>query len=180
MFFFTLSKLLITLKLRKYHPDASVPSPPAKDRTVVAAALSPTPTQSFGSVDQDSYQSPVDYYESHSPANGSIPVFTTNLAREKNRLTLRAYLHTLLSSSTFASSPVLRSFLTADPITLTPAEIEDGHRREEADRIRDEGRKRFAQELTAKVESLRGAVKAVKGDMMGRSESFFLFPSHWV
>ncbi|GJJ07469.1 hypothetical protein Clacol_001671 [Clathrus columnatus] len=156
-------------ELRKYHPDAPVPSPPAKDRTIVSAPLSPTPTQSFGSVDQDNSQSPIDGYEYHNSSNGSIPTFPTRLAREKNRLTLRAYLHSLLSSSTFANSPVLRSFLTADPITLTTAEAEDARRREEADRTREEGRKRFAQELTVKVESLRGSIKAIKGDIMGKN-----------
>lgn len=159
-------------KLRKHHPDELVPSPPAKDRTIVSAPLSPTPTQSFGSVEQDSYQSPLDYHDSPTASNGFIPVFPTRLAREKNRLTLRAYLNSLLSSSTFVSSPVLRSFLTADPISLTPAEIEDARRREEADRIREEGRKRFAQELTTKVESLRGTIKTIKGDMMGKSITF--------
>ena len=42
----------------------------------------------------------------------------SRLAREKNRLTLRSYLHTLLSSTVFASSPVLRSFLLSGPTRL--------------------------------------------------------------
>jgi hypothetical protein len=58
-------------------------------------------------------------------AGGSYAGYTTGpamhpsrLAREKNRLTLRSYLHTLLSSSVFASSPVLRSFLLSGPTHL--------------------------------------------------------------
>jgi hypothetical protein len=90
------------------------------------------------------------------------------LAREKNRLTLRAYLHALMASSTLASSPVLRSFLLAGPTELTPEEQEDARRREEADSLRDDGRKRFAKEIADRVEGLRGALRSVKGDMMGK------------
>jgi hypothetical protein len=90
------------------------------------------------------------------------------LAREKNRLTLRAYLHALMASATLASSPVLRSFLLAGPTALSADEREDVRRREEADRLRDEGRKRFAKEIADRVESLREALRHVKGDMMGK------------
>jgi len=90
------------------------------------------------------------------------------LAREKNRLTLRAYLRELMSSSTIASSPVLRSFLLSGPITLSVEEQEDALRREEADRLRDEGRKTFAKEVATRVNSLRDAIKSVKGDIMGK------------
>jgi hypothetical protein len=92
----------------------------------------------------------------------------SRLAREKNRLTLRSYLNVLLSSSAIANSPVLRSFLLSGPITLTPDEMEDSRRREEADRVRDEGRKKFAKEIASRVEGLRDAVKSVKGDIMGK------------
>lgn len=90
------------------------------------------------------------------------------LTREKNRLTLRAYLHTLMASGTLASSPVLRSFLLSGPTTLTPEEVVDARRREEADRLRDDGRKRFAREIALRVEALRDALRDVKGDAMGR------------
>lgn len=54
-----------------------------------------------------------------SPVNSSSGIpHPSRLAREKNRLTLRSYLHTLLSSSVFASSPVLRSFLLSGPTHL--------------------------------------------------------------
>ena len=90
------------------------------------------------------------------------------LAREKNRLTLRAYLRELMSSSIIASSPVLRSFLLSGPITLSVEEQEDVSRREEADRLRDEGRKTFAKEVANRVNSLRDAIKSVRGDIMGK------------
>lgn len=93
------------------------------------------------------------------------------LAREKNRLTLRAYLHTLLASSTIGSSPVLMHFLTSDPTRLTRDEEADARTREEADKKRDEGRIRFAHEIEARVERLRAAVKKVKRDAMAQGMS---------
>jgi hypothetical protein len=92
------------------------------------------------------------------------------LAREKNRLTLRAYLHGLISSATIGSSPVIKSFLLSDPTALTDQEFEDAQRREEADRTREEGRKQFAKEVSARVDSLRGLVKGVKGDLLGKGQ----------
>jgi hypothetical protein len=73
-----------------------------------------------------------------------------------------------LASYTIASSPVLRSFLLSGPTTLSHEEIEDSLRREEADRVRDEGRKHFAKEIASRVDGLRDAVKSVKGDIMGK------------
>jgi hypothetical protein len=96
---------------------------------------------------------------------------TARLSREKNRLSLRSYLNGILASAVLGSSPVVRSFLTAGPITLTPLEVEDVRRREEADSLRDDGRKRFAKEIAGRVENLREAVKSVKGDLMGKGTS---------
>jgi hypothetical protein len=73
-----------------------------------------------------------------------------------------------MSSSTIASSPVLRSFLLSGPTTLSADELEDAHKREEADKVRDDGRKRFAKEIAGRVEGLREAVRGVKGDIMGK------------
>lgn len=47
--------------------------------------------------------------------------------------------------------------------------MEDAKKREEADSTRDDGRKKFAREIAARVEGLRDAVKSVKGDLMGQS-----------
>ena len=67
-----------------------------------------------------------------------------------------------MSSSKLASSPVLRSFLLSGPTKLSPEELEDAKRREDADRKRDEGRARFAREVSLRVEGLRGALKSGK------------------
>lgn len=69
--------------------------------------------------------------------------------------------------SAVSSSPVIRSFLLSGPTTLTPEEFEDCARREDADRVRDDGRKKFAKEIAARVDGLRGSIKSVKGDLLG-------------
>lgn len=51
---------------------------------------------------------------------------------------------------------------------LSQEELDDARRREEADHVREEGRKRFAKEIAGRVDGLREAVKSVKGDVMGK------------
>lgn len=174
IFFF--SKIHYIVQLAKAHPEESIRLPPAKDHTYVTAPpMSPngSHSQSFGSPptsplarqrttfsDYDDF-GPTYLEHNYSPA-------PPRLAREKNRLTLRAYLRSLLTSSTIASSPVLRSFLLSGPTTLSPEELEDAKKREEADNMRDDGRKRFAKEIAGRIDGLRDAVKTVKGDIMGQ------------
>ncbi|GBE79553.1 hypothetical protein SCP_0207530 [Sparassis crispa] len=105
---------------------------------------------------------------SSTSTSGGMNQQASRLAREKNRLTLRSYLHTLLASSEIASSPVLRSFLLSSPTKLSPEEVEDARRREEADSVREDGRKRFAQEITSRVDGLRDAVRGVKGELLAK------------
>jgi hypothetical protein len=78
-----------------------------------------------------------------------------------------------LSSSTIASSPVIRSFLLSGATTLSADELEDAKRRDEADKLREEGRKRFAEEIAIRIDRLREAVKSVKGELMGKGTFHF-------
>ncbi|CAE6391884.1 unnamed protein product [Rhizoctonia solani] len=171
-------------ELRKHHPMEEIRPPPPKDRSQVVVS---TPTSTGFSIRSYLYgsgtgtstptsgapASPTPTNDSAetlgslgSPTSGSMQ--SPSLSREKNRLTLRGYLHGLLShSSNIASSPVLRSFLLSNPIRLTDEERRDAERREEADRVREEGKKKFAEEIAARIEALRGAVRGVRGDMMG-------------
>ncbi|KAI1786535.1 hypothetical protein LXA43DRAFT_927473 [Ganoderma leucocontextum] len=106
---------------------------------------------------------------------GGVSQQALRLSREKNRLTLRSYLHALLSSSVFASSPVLRSFLLSSPTRLTEEETADARRREEADRMREDGRMRFAREITARVDGLRDTVRGLKGELLGKDGLTHIF-----
>lgn len=166
-----------TFQLRKAHPDSIVPPPPPKDRTAVDVPISPTtavpsdPTSSpenplSNFLDQDP-SVPGNFYAIQS--NGErLP---SRLSREKNRLTLRAYLHTLLATPPFSSSPVLRSFLFSGPTRLSPQEQEDARRREEADRLREQAKREFVHEIGARVDQLREAVRTVKGEIVGRGNA---------
>ena len=168
-------------ELRKHHPMEEIKPPPPKDRSQVVVS---TPTNSAFSIRSYLYggtpgnttpttagpASPVPTNDSAETLGSptAVSMQSQSLAREKNRLTLRGYLHSLLShSSVIASSPVLRSFLLSGPIRLTEEERRDADRREEADRVREEGKKKFAEEIAARIEALRGAVRGVRGDMMG-------------
>lgn len=154
-------------QLQKAHPDEQIRPLPVKDRTAVVGAPM-TPTTSSGWDNSSYYASP------------SSAFTNSRLAREKNRLTLRSYLYSLLASSTIASSPVLKSFLLSGPITLTSDEREDIRKREEADKVRDDGRKKFAKEIASRVDGLREAVKSVKGDVVGKGESRMRSPPFHV
>ncbi|KAG8937113.1 hypothetical protein FRC02_006313 [Tulasnella sp. 418] len=161
-------------ELRKAHPEEEIRPPPAKDRTTIATPssqgilsgyLTPSSTQQSQPGSTDSL--PIAPSVSNQSTTSIIHQY--GLAREKNRLTLRAYLNSLLTSQVIASSPVLRSFLTANPIKLTAEELEDARRREDADRLREEGRAKFDQEVKDRVEKLRDAIKNVKGDLLGQN-----------
>ncbi|GLB33834.1 putative PX-associated protein [Lyophyllum shimeji] len=155
-------------ELQRVHPNEQIRPPPPKDRTAVISAPMSPPPDSYWEADPSS-QSDIP----PSPPPGGLQA--SRLAREKNRLTLRAYLHSLLATSTIASSPVLKSFLLSGPVTLTQEELEDAQRREEADRVREDGRKRFAKEISDRVEGLREAVRSVKGDVMGKDGLTHIF-----
>ncbi|KAH9938137.1 uncharacterized protein B0H18DRAFT_965764 [Fomitopsis serialis] len=166
-------------ELRKAHPGEAIPAPPAKDRTIVNISTSVSTTSppgfraappgsphhphSFSSQGTMSPTSPISFASGQGYSGGA-----SKLAREKNRLTLRAYLHSLLAVSELASSPVLRSFLLSGPTQLSPDELEDARRREEADELREDGRKRFAKEIAARVDGLRDAAKSVKGELFAK------------
>ncbi|KAH7914336.1 hypothetical protein BJ138DRAFT_1144066 [Hygrophoropsis aurantiaca] len=154
-------------ELRKAHPEEAINSPPVKDRTTVNIPPSNHPFMSRNLASSITGTFSDESSESLAPSP-SQSGFPSRLSREKNRLTLRAYLHALMSSSTIASSPVLRSFLLSGPTMLSAEEQEDARRREEADKVREEGRKQFAHEIASRVDGLRDAVKSVKGDIMGK------------
>lgn len=158
--------LLTGMQLQKAHPNEQIRLPPPKDRTaVMSTPMSPTPSNTYDLAQYSSTNIP------QSPSQMGLS--TSRLAREKNRLTLRSYLHTLLATSKIASSPVMMSFLLSSPVKLTQAESEDAQRREEVDNTREDGRKRFAKEIASRVDGLREAIKSVKGDVMGKGRRLF-------
>jgi hypothetical protein len=84
------------------------------------------------------------------------------LYREDQRVSLRAFLRTLLQNEQIATSKVMRQFLTEEPIKLNEEEMGDIRRRKEMDRKRIEEQRRFyeiarqrAKELDVYMERFR-------------------------
>ncbi|KAG8914147.1 hypothetical protein FRC00_000761 [Tulasnella sp. 408] len=169
--------------LRKAHPEEAIPQPPVKDRSTTMS----TAGSAYGPASPTSETPPM----SRTPTSASMPapppmarsqtmastisMSQYRLTREKNRLTLRYYLNGLLARPVIGSSPVLRSFLTAGAIRLKPEELEDAQRREEADRLREEGRKKFESEVKERVSQLRSATSNIKADAMGKDGLTHIF-----
>ncbi|WWD18170.1 hypothetical protein CI109_102619 [Kwoniella shandongensis] len=165
-------------ELRLAFPDYPLPPPPPKDKSVTAA---PSPT-----VVQTNYSAynPMRMIYGNSSPNPSSPSGSSTptmpdspnsaaqtsspLSREKNRLTLRAYLNSILSLPFVINSPILRSFLLSAPTALTPPEALDCQRRLEADAVREEGRKRFREEAEKRIEALREGLTQFKGDVLSK------------
>ena len=65
------------------------------------------------------------------------------LYREEQRVSLRAFLRTVLQNKRVADSKSMEEFLTARPVTLNEEELLDVQRRKDMDAIRIEEQKRF-------------------------------------
>ncbi|KAL4782048.1 hypothetical protein BJX76DRAFT_349668 [Aspergillus varians] len=79
----------------------------------------------------------------------------TVLYREEQRISLRAYLRTLLQNKRLAQSKALEEILTADPFVPGQEEILDMEKRKEVDAIRIEEQRRFyeiAQQRAAELD----------------------------
>ena len=88
------------------------------------------------------------------------------LSRERNRLTLRAYLRTLLANSVLSASDAFQSFLLETPIQLSSTEIRDVQIREEMDRIREEEVRSFRVEVEERVEELERHLRGFREDLV--------------
>lgn len=63
--------------------------------------------------------------------------------RETQRISLRAFLRSLLQNPQIANTKAVEEFLQADPITLSPEDSDDIARRKHVDKKRVEEQKRF-------------------------------------
>ncbi|KAL4775142.1 hypothetical protein BDW60DRAFT_214504 [Aspergillus nidulans var. acristatus] len=97
-----------------------------------------------------------------SPRSSAEVPRETVLYREEQRISLRAFLRTLLQNKRIAESKALEEFLTADPFVPGQEETRDMERRKEVDAIRIEEQKRFyeiarerAAELDVYMENFR-------------------------
>ncbi|KAK4692607.1 hypothetical protein P7C70_g9092, partial [Phenoliferia sp. Uapishka_3] len=143
--------------LRKECVEQDVKAPPPKDRraTEARSAPSPTSTSPFGSTD-----------DLGAPGAGFDLTHIPSLARERNRLTLRSYLRTLLLNPVLSSSSAFQFFLLESPIILTSSENRDVEIREEMDRIREEEAKRFREEVEGRVGELEGYLRGFREELV--------------
>lgn len=89
----------------------------------------------------------------------------TLLYREEQRVSLRAFLRTILQNKRVAESKAMEEFLTARPITLNEEELLDIERRKTADAVRIEEQAKFyeiarqrAAELDVYMEKFRRSI----------------------
>lgn len=172
--------------LRVEYPDEDISHPPAKDRSTTdmpssphqnASALGSEGFDSIEPLDEAAQGMRIDDSRPGSSASGSgsrtrkfsqsggLPP-AGQLAREKNRLTLRAYIRSLLATPPVADSPALADFLIGEPITLTAAEEADCRSRETLDAVRSDEATRFNAEASKRVATLKGHLATFKNDLV--------------
>ncbi|KAF9896758.1 hypothetical protein BX616_006809, partial [Lobosporangium transversale] len=90
------------------------------------------------------------------------------IAREKDRVSLRGYLHNLAKvSPEVVNSSIFIGFLTKEPIeTLTTEEANDIRVRAALDKHRQEQQAKFDREVAKKVQELDSHMKQVKMDLL--------------
>lgn len=156
---------MLHLQLRSECIEEAVPSPPAKDRRSTGPRSAPTPP-SASSSPQLGPQDGTSASGSSTPAdsNSRIP----SLARERNRLTLRAYLRRFLLNPVLAGSSAFQSFVTESPIELNAQEKRDVEIREEMDRIREQEAKSFRSEVDGRVAELEGYIREFREELVER------------
>jgi hypothetical protein len=165
------------LKLRIEFAEAEVRPPPPKDRRSVEARQSSTGGVGIGSTLMGNSQTLSKKKSFHSTEPDEYVSFgqtssPPTLARERNRLTLRAYLNSLLSNSALASSDIMRDFLLQNPTKLTEAEMMDVISREEMDAIREEELREFREEVEKRVKELEMSLRTFREELVKRGERF--------
>lgn len=91
------------------------------------------------------------------------------LYREDQRVSLRAFLRTLLQNEQIAESKAMRQFLTANPITPNEEEMMDIQRRKEMDAKRIEEQRRFYEIARQRAKELDVYMEKFRRDIVERS-----------
>lgn len=141
--------------MRVEFPDIEIRSPPPKDRSAIhtddiaSPTLNNNSSPTLGASNEDSH-----------------PRTKIHFIREHNRLTLRAYLHRLLTRPEISNSEQFRSFLTDDPIELSPEEKKDAENREAIDRAREDEKVRFRLEVEGRVRELDNYLRGFREELV--------------
>lgn len=93
----------------------------------------------------------------------------TVLYREEQRVSLRAFLRTILQNKRIAESKSIEDFLTSKPISLNEEELIDEERRKEMDAVRIEEQKRFYEIARQRAAELDVYMEQFRRDIVERS-----------
>ncbi|KKA25531.1 PX domain protein [Rasamsonia emersonii CBS 393.64] len=108
-------------------------------------------------------------------ASGDFSREKVVLYREEQRVSLRAFLRTILQNKRVAESKAVEEFLTARPITLNEEEMLDVQRRKEADAARIEEQKRFYEIARQRAAELDVYMEKFRRDIVERNGLTKLF-----
>ncbi|KAM3457422.1 hypothetical protein MY3296_001164 [Beauveria thailandica] len=104
-------------------------------------------------------------------ANGETVV----LGREKQRISLRSFIRSMLHNPQVANTAAMEQFLTADPITPTDEDVEDILRRKKLDEKRVEEQKNFYEIARQRAAELDEYMEQFRRDIVERNGLTMLF-----
>lgn len=153
-----------------------------------ASSISSLSTQETGFLDEDPSRGrltpglPVGTHErsnskssmfSRSPRDSSDLRENVVLYREEQRVSLRAFLRTILQNKRVAESKAMEEFLLARPITLNEEEFLDIQRRKDADAARIAEQRRFYEIARQRAAELDVYMEQFRRDIVESSKSSF-------
>ncbi|ODQ55465.1 hypothetical protein SAICODRAFT_23501 [Saitoella complicata NRRL Y-17804] len=151
-------------ELTEEFPGKEIPRLPQKNKTATSTRRDGTSKDDNASINSSSSNETT---PPPSPGIQSAPE-SSIIPREKNRLTLRAFIRALVHDPQIVRSTNLIMFLTADPIHLTPDDIEDEARRAELDVLRTTELSKFTQVAQARARELDAHMSTFKKDLVQR------------
>ncbi|KAL2165272.1 hypothetical protein VTH06DRAFT_569 [Thermothelomyces fergusii] len=127
------------------------------------------------SVDRMSPRNSVDDKPVRSAHLSPKPRETVVIYRENQRISLRAFLRTLLQNPQIAGTKAMDEFLLANPITLTDEDWDDIARRKRMDKKRVEEQKRFYEVARKRAAELDVYMEQFRQDIIERNGLTMLF-----
>lgn len=155
-------------KLHREFPGRGLPNLPVRNRAASQATSSGI--GGFVETENDDVEDELNDAEEHidedDTANVQHDGKRVSLPREKQRTTLRAYLHSLVSNRMVANSKTLLEFLYMDPIQMTSNEIRDMELRRKVDIARVRDQLQFYEVAQARAQELNVYLQEFKQDLV--------------
>ncbi|KAK4147730.1 succinate flavoprotein subunit [Dichotomopilus funicola] len=152
-------------------PNSPVPNGPSHHSDAINRLLSPKDNNSGRFSPRNSVDS--------RPASPALlspkPQEAVVIWRETQRISLRAFLRSLLQNPQIASTKAVEEFLQADPITLNLEDVDDISRRKYVDKKRVEEQKRFYEVARKRAAELDVYMEQFRQDIVERNGLTMLF-----